>query len=226
MEAVRAICDEHGVLLIHDEVMTGGGRTGRFFGGEHWDAAPDILAVSKGFGAGYAPLGAMSAHDRIVEAVLDSGGFQHGFTYAGNPLACAAGVAVIDRIVGGGLMENAGRMGDLLRARIAGLMNRYPFIGDVRGKGLLLAFELVADRASRAPLPPALRAHERLVEQAYARGLIVYSRRTRGGWAGDHVLVCPPLIVTQAQVDEIMSLLTDALDGFAAELNLAVETVA
>ncbi len=221
MEAIRAICDDYGVLLIHDEVMTGGGRTGRFLGGDHWPAPPDILAVSKGFGAGYAPLGAMVAQDRIVEAVLDAGGFAHGFTYAGNPLACAAGLAVLDEIERQGMIANAASVGDLLKARLAGLMDRYTFIGDVRGMGLLLALELVADRRTMEPLPPALNAHERLVEAAYARGLIIYSRRTRGGRSGDHVMVCPPMITTPAQVDEIVGLLTEALDAFAAELDLA-----
>jgi adenosylmethionine-8-amino-7-oxononanoate aminotransferase len=97
MKAVREICNRYGILLIHDEVMSGGGRTGRFLGGEHWDVAPDIIAISKGFGAGYAPLGAMIAHERLVEPVL-AGGFMHGHTYAGNPLACAAGLAVLDVI--------------------------------------------------------------------------------------------------------------------------------
>jgi adenosylmethionine-8-amino-7-oxononanoate aminotransferase len=226
MEAVRAVCDDYGLLLIHDEVMSGGGRTGRFLGGDHWQAAPDILALSKGFGAGYAPLGAMVAHRRLVEAVLDAGGFLHGFTYAGNPLACAAGLAVLEEIARQDLIANAARVGELLKSRLTALMDRYPFIGEVRGKGLLLAFELVADRVTKAPLPPALGAHARLVEAAYVRGLIVYSRRSRGGHAGDHILVCPPMITTPAQIDEIMDLLTAALDAFAAETDLPVERAA
>ena len=220
MEAVRAVCDRHGVLLIHDEVMSGGGRTGRFFGGQHWDAAPDILAVSKGFGAGYMPLGAMVARSDIVDAVLSKGGFLHGFTYAGNPLACAAGVAVLEEIERQGMMANADRVGALLKSELVGLMDRFPFIGDVRGMGLLLAFELVADRETKAPLPPAMKAFDRLTEQAYRRGLIVYPRRSRGGYSGDHILVAPPMITTPAQVGEIMDRLTDALTAFAEECNL------
>jgi adenosylmethionine-8-amino-7-oxononanoate aminotransferase len=226
MQAVREICDAYGLLLIHDEVMTGGGRTGAFLGGDHWPAAPDILALSKGFGAGYAPLGAVVAHRRIVEAVLGSGGFLHGFTYAGNPLACAAGAAILEEIDRQGMIANAASVGKTLKARLAALMPRFPFIGDVRGRGLLLAFEMVADRASRTPLPPELQAHARLVEHAYARGLIVYSRRTRGGHAGDHVLVCPPMITTPAQIDEIIAPLADALDALAVELGLPVERAA
>lgn len=219
---IREICDEFGILLIYDEVMTGAGRTGRFLAAEHWGITPDIIALSKGFAAGYAPLGAMVARNDIVEAVLDAGGFQHGFTYAGNPLACAAGLAVIEEIERQGLVENAARMGDLLKARLQGLMDRFPFIGDVRGLGLLLAFEMVSDRETMEPLPPALNAHSRLVDIAYERGLIIYSRRTRGGFTGDHFLVAPPLIITEAQVDELMAILEDALHAFALEAGLAV----
>ncbi|MGM0585767.1 MAG: aspartate aminotransferase family protein [Pseudomonadota bacterium] len=218
MQRVREICDRYGVLLIHDEVMSGGGRTGRFFAAEHWDAAPDILTVSKGFAAGYAPLGAMVAHERVVEPVLDAGGFIHGFTYAGNPLACAAGLAVIEEIEREGMMENAAHVGAMLKARLEGLKQRFPIVGDVRGKGLLLAFELVEDRESMRPLPRGFGAFSRLVELAYERGLIIYSRRTRGGYEGDHFLVCPPMIASEAHVDEIMEGLEGALEALTGEL--------
>lgn len=217
---IREICDEFGILLIYDEVMTGAGRTGKFIAADHWGITPDIVALSKGFAAGYAPLGAMVARNDIVEAILDAGGFLHGFTYAGNPLACAAGLAVLEEIEREGLVGNAARMGDLLKGRLQGLMDRFPFIGDVRGKGLLLAFELVEDRKTMKPLPAGLNAYNRLVEIAYENGLIIYSRRTRGGVEGDHFLVCPPLIVTAGQVDEIMTLLVASLERFAEEAGL------
>lgn len=217
-QRTREICEEYGVLLIYDEVMTGAGRTGKFLAAEHWGITPDIVALSKGFGAGYAPLGAIVASSRIVEPVLDAGGFQHGFTYAGNPLACSAGLAVLEELEEQNLIENAARMGDVLKSRLEGLMSRYQFIGDVRGKGLLLAFELVADRSTMAPLPKELNAYTRLVEIAYEQGLIIYSRRTRGGYEGDHFLICPPLIVTEAQIDEIMNLLEASLSRFADEI--------
>jgi adenosylmethionine-8-amino-7-oxononanoate aminotransferase len=220
MARIREICDRHGVLLIHDEVMSGGGRTGRFFASEHWDGAPDLIALSKGFGAGYMPLGAMLADERIVETVLDAGGFAHGFTYAGNPLASAAGLAVINEIESQGLLDNAAVMGDLLKRELNGLMRRYPFIGDVRGKGLLLAFELVADRDSMEPLAAELKAYDKLVNLAYERGLIIYSRRTRDGVAGDHFMVSPPLIVNTAQITEIIEKLAASLDDLAAALKL------
>ena len=206
------------MLLIHDEVMSGGGRTGKFFAGEHWNVDPDILVVSKGFAAGYAPLGAMLAQDHIVDAVLDKGGFIHGYTYAGNPLACAAGLAVIEEIENQGMMDNATKTGALLKERLKGLMNRFPFIGDVRGEGLLLAFELVSDRMAMTPFPASLGLYDKLVEIAYSKGLIIYSRRTRGGYEGDHFLVCPPMIATEAHVDEIIETLTESLAELEADI--------
>ncbi|QFT93860.1 Taurine--pyruvate aminotransferase [Roseovarius sp. THAF9] len=223
---IREICDEFGVLLIYDEVMTGAGRTGRFLAAEHWGITPDIVAMSKGFGAGYAPLGAMVAGRRLVDPVLDAGGFAHGFTYAGNPLACAAGLAVLEEMEAHDLIGNAARMGDVLMTELRALMDRYPFIGDVRGKGLLTAFEFVSDRATMEPLDPTLNAHDRLVELAYERGLIIYSRRTRGGTKGDHFLVAPPLIITEDQISEMMTILRDALDAFALQIGLPVEPAA
>ena len=223
---VREICDEFGVLLIYDEVMTGAGRTGRFLAAEHWGITPDIVAMSKGFGAGYAPLGAIIAGRRLVDPVLDAGGFLHGFTYAGNPLACAAGLAVLEEMEDQGLVENAARMGEVLMAELRALMDDYPFIGDVRGKGLLTAFEFVSDRTTMEPLDPKLNAYDKLVELAYERGLIIYSRRTRGGTSGDHFLLAPPLIITEAQIQEMMTLLRDALDAFAQQAGLAVGAMA
>lgn len=219
---IREICDKYGILLVHDEVMSGAGRTGKFLGGDHWDCKPDLIALSKGFASGYCPLGAMAAPSRLVQPVLDAGGFQHGFTYAGNPLACAAGLAVLGEIDRLGLIDNAAVMGDALRAELVALSERFPFIGDVRGKGLLLAAEFVSDRETMKPLPKELNAHQRVVDLAYERGLIIYSRRTRGGVEGDHFLVCPPMIITREQIGEIVAILGDVLEQLAIELNLPV----
>jgi len=217
---VAEICRDYGILLIFDEVMSGAGRTGAFLAAHHWNVVPDIVTLSKGFAAGYVPLGAMVARSAIVEPVLSAGGFLHGFTYAGNPLACAAGRAVLREVVERDLTGNAARVGDYLMERLRGLQGRYPFIGDVRGKGLLIAFEMVADRQTMEVLPPALNAHQRVVDLAYDRGLIVYSRRTRGGREGDHVMVCPPLIAAESDVDEIVAILDEALSAFAQEAGL------
>ncbi|MES0885159.1 aspartate aminotransferase family protein [Roseibium sp. SCP14] len=218
---VREICDEFGILLIMDEVMSGVGRTGRFMASEHWNVRPDLVAVSKGFAAGYAPLGAMIAREDMVEAVLDAGGFAHGHTYAGNPLACCAGLAVLNEIERQGLIPHTAEMGKILIDGLQDLMDRHFFIGDVRGKGLLTAFEFVADRETMAPLPKALNAYDRFVEICYERQLITYSRRTRGGKDGDHFLVCPPMIVTVQQIDDILNILDDSLRAFGREAGLA-----
>lgn len=220
MARIREICDRHGVLLIHDEVIAGGGRTGRFFSGDHWGMTPDLITLSKGFGAGYMPLGAVIARAPIAEAVLEAGNYLHGFTYGGNPLASAAGLAVIEEIERQGMMENAVAMGATLRHRMEALKQRYEIVGDVRGMGLLQAFELMSDRDSMAPLPPELNAYDRLVEIAYENGLILYARRSRGGVEGDHFLIAPPMIVTDAQIDEIMDKLTRSLGTFIAEARL------
>jgi adenosylmethionine-8-amino-7-oxononanoate aminotransferase len=217
---VREICDEHGILLIADEVLTGAGRTGRFLGSEHWDLRPDIVAMAKGFAAGYAPLGAMAARGDIVGAIMAEGVFAHGHTYGANPLACAAGLAVLTELQETGLIENARIQGDKLKAALKKLQQRYEIIGDVRGKGLLLAFELVADRNTMEPLPAEFNAHVLLVEEAFQRGLIIYSRRTRGT-SGDHFLICPPFIINDSQIDEIIDKLSASLDALVTKLELA-----
>ncbi|MBN9677715.1 aspartate aminotransferase family protein [Salipiger bermudensis] len=225
MQRIREICDRYGVLLIMDEVMTGAGRTGAFLGCEHWNTRPDIVVLSKGFAAGYAPLGGIVAPEWMVEPVLGQGGFAHGFTYAGNPLACAAGAAVLDEIDRQGLVANAAAMGKTLLARLHALAQKHEIIGDVRGKGLLTAFEFMADPVRKTPLPKELRAFDRFVQIAYDNGLIVYSRRTRDGVEGDHILVCPPLIVTETHLDEIVAGLDLSLTQFRAELPALGEVV-
>ena len=220
---IREICDRYGILLIHDEVMTGIGRTGRFLGGDHWNCKPDIITLSKGIGSGYAPLGAMVAHNRLVSAVLDSGGFQHGYTYAGNPLSCAAGLAVLDELDRLGAVENAAIVGGYLKTQLEALAQKYLFIAGVRGKGLLIGADMVADRVTFAPLPKSLNATSRLLALAYDRGLIVYGRRIRGdGLELDNFILAPPLIITREQVDEMLGIFDASLAALATELNLPV----
>ncbi|MFK7764526.1 MAG: aspartate aminotransferase family protein [Roseobacter sp.] len=218
MQRIREICDRYGVLLIHDEVISGGGRVGTFFAGDLWGVTPDLITLSKGFGAGYMPLGAVILRASIADPVLDTANYLHGFTYGGNPLACAAGLAVLDEINDQDMMVNAVAQGQVLRARLEALMQRYEIIGDVRGMGLLQAFELMSDRETRAPLPKEWNAYDRLVEIAYENGLIIYARRTRGGLEGDHFLIAPPMISTEEQIDEIMETLTASLDQFMTEI--------
>ena len=219
-QRVQEICEEFDILLIADEVMTGAGRTGAFLACDHWGIRPDIVAMAKGFAAGYAPLGAMVAKRHIVDTVIEHGGFAHGYTYAGNPLSCAAGLAVMDVLLTEQLIPRAQVQGNKLFEKLKALKHKFPFIGDVRGKGLLLAFELVSDQHTMQPLPPELNAHQMLVEQAYQRGLIIYSRRTRGGKLGDHFMVCPPLIVSDSDLDEIIDILDQSLLAFAQQTGL------
>lgn len=217
---IREICDKFGILLIHDEVMTGIGRTGRFLGGDHWGCRPDIVSLSKGLSSGYAPLGALAASERVVGPVIEMGGFLHGHTYGGNPVACAAGGAVLAETDRLDLVENAAKMGDILKAELEGLSARFPFVADIRGKGLLLGGELYADPDAKVPLPRELNANVRLIDLAFERGLIIYSRRVKGGPDSDNFMVCPPLIVTREQIGEIMGLLADTLEALAKELDL------
>ena len=219
---IREICDRYGILLIHDEVMSGVARTGRFLGGDHWNCTPDIISLSKGIGSGYVPLGAMAAPQRIVNPVLDMGGFAHGHTYAGNPLACAAGLAVLGEVDRLKLTENAATRGEDLLDGLRGLQRRFPFIGDVRGKGLMTAIEFVADPVTMENLPPEVNIGQRVLDLAYERGLIVYFRRVKGGVQGDCVMVAPPLIVTRDEVGEIVSILGDAVEAAAREFGLPV----
>lgn len=208
---IQSICKKYGVLLILDEVMTGFGRTGKLFAYEHWNIEADIVALSKGMASGYYPLGAIVTRKEIVNEVIGKGGFAHGHTYAGNPMACAVGLEVFNVILEENLSQNAASMGPILKAGLQELSERYEIIGDVRGKGLLLALELVQDRSLREPFAAERNAHLLLADEAYAEGLIIYPRRSLNGIAGDHLLVAPPLIVDQDQVREILARLDRAL---------------
>jgi adenosylmethionine-8-amino-7-oxononanoate aminotransferase len=197
--------------LILDEVMTGFGRTGKLFAYEHWDIEADIVALSKGMASGYYPLGAIMVRDDTVDEVVSKGGFAHGHTYAGNPMACAVGLEVFRVITKEHLSENAAEMGRLLKAGLKDFAERYKMIGQVRGKGLLLAVELVKDRDTREPFPIEKEVNLLLTDMAYEEGLIIYPRRPINGLSGDHVLVAPPLIVKKDQVGEILDRLDRAL---------------
>ena len=217
-DVIQEICRRHGVLLLLDEVMTGFGRTGRLFGYEHWNIEADVVALSKGMASGYYPLGAIVATSEIVDAIMGKSGFAHGHTYAGNPMACAVGLEVLRIIIEDKLSENAARVGPVLKAKLEALAERHPMIGQVRGLGLLLALELVEDRQTRRPFPAEINVSQQLTNTAYDEGLIVYQRRSINGLAGDHILIAPPLIVTEEQTDEIIGRLDRALARTAAAL--------
>lgn len=201
---VERICHEYEILLICDEVMTGCGRTGRFYGFEHWDVTPDIVAVSKGLSGGYTPIGACLSSQEIVQPVLDSGGFLHGHTYAGNPVSAAIAKEVLEIIVNDGLIENARIMGEYLHDRLRDLMAGYPMIGDIRGRGLFAGIEFVRDRHRREPFPPKWFVALEATELAREHGLMIYPRRSLYGLSGDHILIAPPLIIDREGIDELI----------------------
>lgn len=216
---VRDICSRHGVLLIFDEVMSGAGRTGSFLAAHHWpDARPDIVTLAKGLGAGYTPLGAVLASRAMVDALSQSGGFMHGFTYGSNPLSCAIGHAVVSETVDRGLMPNAAAMGARLRQRLLEVQKDSRVMGDIRGRGLLMAIEIVSDREQKATFPAQAMATSRIVALGMERGLLLYSRRTANGLYGEWLMVAPPLIVDAQQIDTIAGLIGETLQAFEAQL--------
>lgn len=209
---VAEICKEYNILLIVDDVLTGCGRTGTFYGFEHWGVTPDIVALSKGLGAGYTPIGATVATDTVVQPVMDSGGFMHGHTYAGNPLSTAIAREVLKITLEEGLVENAGAMGVVLHEGLHELMAKYPIIGDVRGRGLLAGIEFVRDRAKREPFPAHWNVGREITQIARERGLLIYPRRSLYGLSGDHVLLAPPLIIKEAGIEEMLMLFEQSLE--------------
>lgn len=217
--AVREICTRHGIALVHDEIMCGAGRTGRFLASEHWPGVrPDIVVLAKGISAGYTPMGAVMAPAAMVDRVASAGGFMHTFTYFANPLSCAVGLAVLDELVERDLIGNADRMGVLLREGLERLAQDFRTVGDVRGLGLLLAVELVADKDAKQPMPMTLNGTGRLQEIALGQGLALYARRTAGGRWGEWLMISPPLTVTAAEIDELLIRLRRALVIFEAEM--------
>ncbi|MFE0756846.1 aspartate aminotransferase family protein [Inquilinus sp. NPDC058860] len=217
---IRAICDRHGVLLVLDEVMCGMGRTGTLHACTQEGIAPDLMTIAKGLGGGYQPIGAVLLSRRLFDAFAQgSGFFQHGHTYTGHPMACAAGLAVQEVIRGERLMDNVAAMGARLARRLGDRFGNHPQVGDIRGRGLFLGVELVADRATKAPFDPALKLHARIKREAMARGLMVYPMGgTVDGVAGDHVLLAPPFIVDGPAVEAIVERLGDAVDATIASL--------
>ena len=209
LQAVREVCDRHGILLILDEVMAGFGRTGRWFACEHWDVVPDIITVAKGINSGYVPLGAMIARGEIVDAIRDRF-FPGGLTYAGHPLACASAVASIEAFQEEGVVENAAATGDWLRTALGGLAERHPSIGDVRGLGCFFGLELVKNRESREMLVPFNASGEaaapvaRLARAALDRGLYLMTH-----W--NVIMVVPPLTITREEAEEGVAILDDVL---------------
>lgn len=217
LETLQAICETRDVLLIADEVITGFGRTGAWFAVDHWQITPDVIAFAKGVSGGYAPLGGLAVRDEIVDVMRSgSGRFEHNFTMAGHPVACAAGCAVIDALESRGLPELVAQREELFFAALEPLRD-LPVVGDIRGKGYLAGIELVRDRSSKDPFPPAMRSADRVAEFALEEGLLVYPCAGASPHVGDHLLVMPPLVTPPARLLEIGELLARAVERFSSE---------
>ena len=219
--AVREICDKHGALLILDEVMCGMGRTGTLHAWEQEGVAPDIQAIAKGLGGGYQPIGAMLATNRIVDTIRQgSGAFQHGHTYLAHPMACAAALEVQRVIQEEKLLDHVKDLGRHLEKRLTERFGNHRHVGDVRGRGLFQAIELVEDRATKKPFDPSLKLHQRIKAAAFEGGLGCYpSGGTADGKHGDHVLLAPPYICTPADIDMIVDRLGSAVDSVLKGIN-------
>ena len=221
---VREICDRHNILLILDEVMCGAGRTGTYFACEQEGIAADILILAKGLGAGYQPIGAMLVGKRITDAIAEgSGFFQHGHTYQGHAIACATALAVQKTIDEERLCERVSQRGAELMDGLQTRLGNHHHVGDIRGRGLFLGIELVADRSSKKPFPPSLRIHAQVKRESMSRGLLCYPMGgTIDGESGDHILIAPPYIIEREQIDELVGKLASAID--AVTLSAKVST--
>jgi hypothetical protein len=212
---MREVCDRYGVLLILDEVMCGMGRTGTLYACEQEGIVPDLVCIAKGLGAGYQPIGATLVQGRIHDAIQKgSGFFQHGHTYIGHAVACAAALAVQRAFAERGLVERVRALAGGLEARLRSRFEAHPHIGDIRGRGFFWGIELVEDRASKQPFDPARKINARIKAEAMKLGLLCYPMGgTLDGVCGDHVLIAPPYIVSEAQLDELTDKLGRAVDA-------------
>ena len=212
---VREICDQYGVLLILDEVMCGMGRTGHLFACEADGIAPDILCIAKGLGAGYQPIGAMLCSHQIYDTIGNGTGFfQHGHTYLGHPIACAAGVAVVNAILDRGLLANVKHKSNDLFAQLHEVFGQHPHIGDIRGRGLFIGLEIVKDRETKTPFDPSMRIAAHLKKTAFDNGLICYPMSgTRDGKHGDHILLAPPFTFDEEHRAELLEKLEKSIDS-------------
>jgi len=212
---IREICDKYGVLLILDEVMCGMGRTGYLYACEADQVRPDILCIAKGLGAGYQPVGAMLCSGKIYDTIANGTGFfQHGHTYLAHPAATAAGLAVVSAIINRGLLQRVNSMGEKLRDGLVKEFSQHPNIGDIRGRGLFIGLEIVADRETKEPFDPSLGIAGKLKKTAFENGLACYPMAgTRDGKSGDHILLAPPFIMSGNQIPEIIEPLSASLSA-------------
>jgi adenosylmethionine-8-amino-7-oxononanoate aminotransferase len=220
--ALAEVCRRHGILLVADEVMTGFGRTGTWFGMDHWNVRPDILVAAKGATSGYWPLGFVAASGEVHDAVTSAGPFVHGFTYSHNPVGAAVAREVLRILDEEGLVEASASKGERLRRLLAETLAGQPGVGDIRGAGLLVGIELVADVDTRRPFPRAAHVTEAVVRAARDRGLIVYSSTgCADGVDGDLIVLGPPFVVSDAELAQIADTLRDAIAAAVAGVSTA-----
>ncbi len=216
---IRRICDKYGVFLVLDEVMCGMGRTGTMFACEQDDVVPDIITVAKGLGAGHQPIGAVLARWPVVDAIEQKGVFQHGHTYIGHPVACAAALEVQRVIAEEELLPRVRTAGEAFSQRLHDVFGQHPHVGDIRGRGFFQAIEFVADRGSKEPFPRASGLAAKIKAHAMAKELVCYpGNGTADGEHGDHVLLAPPFICSDSELDMIVQRLSAAVDGALAEV--------
>jgi adenosylmethionine-8-amino-7-oxononanoate aminotransferase len=210
---VRQICDHYGVLIISDDVLVGFGRTGKWWGLDHWDTIPDIMVTSKGAAGGYFPLGFIAAKGTDVKLIHDTlGDFNHGGTFSHHAVGAAAGLATLNIIIRERLVENSARIGTLLGSLIQVALGDHPNVGDIRGRGLFWALELVRDRDSKQPFPAERQVAWQIWKLAFDLGLVLYySQGCADGKNGDLILVGPPLNTTEQELNEIVPLLARAV---------------
>ncbi|WP_236629041.1 aspartate aminotransferase family protein [Sulfitobacter sp. HI0076] len=218
LKRIREICNQYGVLLILDEVMCGMGRTGHLFACSEDGVAPDMITIAKGLGAGYQPIGALLTSAGIYGAIAaGTGFFQHGHTYMGHAMAATAANAVLGEILDGDLLARVRTQGDKLDVALRAKFGQHENVGDIRGRGLFRGIELVADRRTKATFDPSQGFAARIKKEAFAAGLICYPMSgTIDGQRGDHVLLAPPFIIEDAQIDELVSKLSTAIDRVLA----------
>jgi adenosylmethionine-8-amino-7-oxononanoate aminotransferase len=219
-KVIKKICEENGILFIADEVMTGFGRTGTMLALEQWDVVPDIVALGKGMGAGYAPIAAAVASEKVMEPILaGSKSVMSGHTLSANPQSCAVALAVMDYLEKNNVIKEVECKGTYLRNKLERLQTQYSFIGEIRGKGLLLGIEFVEDQANKSPFPRNKMVTQRIITAAKEKGLLLYPAGAGiDGVNGDAIIIAPPLTITKREIEELVLLLKETFETFSSAL--------
>lgn len=220
-KTIKKICEDNDILFIADEVMTGFGRTGKVLACEHWDVIPDIVALGKGMGAGYAPIAAALASEKVMEPILKgSKSVMSGHTLSANPQSCAVSLAVLEYLEKHQILIEVERKGNFLKNQLEKIKTQFPFIGDIRGKGLLLGIEFVIDRETKTPFPRKSLVTQKIVSIAKEKGLLLYPAGAgMDGVNGDAIIISPPLTITQKELEELITLLMETITSFSIMIN-------